>query len=72
MEAAKKGYCGADAQYSMEFKAVAYPIYASDGALFGCVSGNARKIEGLTERRFRDLAGHCKAAADDLGGIVSY
>ena len=61
----------ADAEYSAEFKGVAYPIYGLNATVFGVLTINARKTPALTEEVFGRLAQRCKAEAFTLSQEIS-
>ena len=66
------GYCVADAEYSAEFKGVAFPMDAHDGALHGALTVNAGKAPSLTEERFTSLVERCRLEAQRLGYEISH
>jgi IclR family pca regulon transcriptional regulator len=67
MRARHDGWCVADAEYSSEFKGVAFAIRAPDGALYGALTVNARKTPALTDARFSELSDRCRTEAQRLG-----
>jgi IclR family transcriptional regulator, pca regulon regulatory protein len=72
LEARRNGCCVADAEYSSEFKGVAYPIHAVDGTFYGAMTVNARKSVELTESRFAELAARCRSEAARLGAELTH
>lgn len=72
LEARAKGFCVADAEYSAEFKAVAFPVYSTGSRLFGALTINARKGPLLTDERFERLVERCRVEAAALGRIISH
>lgn len=70
-QARQDGWCVADAEYSAEFKGVAYPIRASDGGLYGALTINARKTQALTDARFAKLVERCKNEAQRIGAQIT-
>lgn len=71
LDARAKGYCVADAEYSLEFKGVAFPVYVA-GRLFGALTINARKGPLLTDQRFAMLVDRCRTEAISLGHMISH
>lgn len=72
MQAREQGHCIANAEYSAEFKAVAYPVYAGNGRLFGALTINARKTPLLTDERFTKLIARCSQESMTLGQSLSH
>lgn len=71
LAARQNGYSITDAEYSEEFKSIAYPIYANDGELFGCLTINARKGPSMTDDRFQELIDECRKGAAELRQMIS-
>lgn len=63
-------FATADAEYSEEFKGVAYPIFGLNASVFGALTVNARKSPALTSDAFDKLARRCKVEASRLSQEV--
>jgi IclR family transcriptional regulator, pca regulon regulatory protein len=72
LEARASGFCVADAEYSAEFKAVAFPVYSAGSRLFGALTINARKGPMLTDERFDRIVERCRVEAATLGRMISH
>lgn len=71
LAARQDGHCVADAEYSSEFKGVAYLLHAHDGSVFGALTVNVRKTSLLTTERFDSLTRRCASEARRLGEEIS-
>lgn len=71
-EVRANGYCIADAEYSLEFKGVAFPVYVAGSRLFGALTINAHKGPLLTDSRFNMLLERCRSMAASLGHMISH
>lgn len=61
----------ADAEYSAEFKGVAYPIFGVNATVFGALTINVRKTPTMTSEEFLRLASRCKAEALKLSQEIT-